>query len=102
MLLLAVIHLGEEAYAYRSPMNSSSIVVALCPSEVYAALGRLEAKGLIISSLGDFTPERCGKAKRYFRITNEGLRQVYETCRVLTRLWQTIPVLKLEFHLEER
>lgn len=88
--------------AYRLPMNSSSIVFALCPSEVYAALGRLETKGLIISSLGDSTPERGGKAKRYFRITKEGLRQVYKTRRVLTRLWQTIPELKLEFHLEER
>jgi len=58
---------------------------------VYAALERLEGKGLVSSVLGDPTPERGGKAKRFFRITKEGLRQVHETRRVLTRLWQTLP-----------
>ena len=97
MLLLVVTHLGDEAYgvpiareleAYRGRDVSVG--------SVYAALERLESKGLVTSSLGDPTPERGGKAKRYFRITREGLRQVRETRRVLTRLWQTIPDLKLE------
>jgi PadR family transcriptional regulator, regulatory protein PadR len=60
---------------------------------VYAALERLEAKGLVTSSLGDPTPERGGKAKRFFRITKEGLRHVQETRRVLTRLWRELPEL---------
>jgi DNA-binding PadR family transcriptional regulator len=102
MLLLAVIHLGEEAYgvpisreleAYRG----RDVFVG----SVYAALERLEGKGLVASSLGDPTPERGGKAKRFFRITKEGLRHVHETRRVLTRLWQTIPDLKLELHWEQ-
>ena len=45
------------------------------------------------SSLGHPTPERGGKAKRYFRITKEGLRHVHETRRVLTKLWQKLPEL---------
>jgi PadR family transcriptional regulator, regulatory protein PadR len=102
MLLLAVIHLGEEAYgvpisreleAYRGRDVSVG--------SVYAALERLELKGLVASSLGDPTPERGGKAKRFFRITKEGLRQVHETRRVLTRLWQTIPDLKMDLHQEQ-
>ena len=103
MLLLAVIHLGEEAYGVpvaRELEKHRGRIVSV--GSVYAALERLEAKGLITSSLGDSTPERGGKAKRYFRITKEGLRQVHETRRVLTRLWRTIPDFKLEFHLEER
>jgi DNA-binding PadR family transcriptional regulator len=63
---------------------------------VYAALERLEAKGLVASSLGDPTPERGGRAKRYFRVTQEGLRQVRETRRVLTRMWKALPELKRE------
>jgi DNA-binding PadR family transcriptional regulator len=51
----------------------------------------MEAKGLVESTLGDPTPERGGKAKRYFRITKEGLRQVHETRRVLTELWRKLP-----------
>jgi DNA-binding PadR family transcriptional regulator len=63
---------------------------------VYAALERLEAKGLVASSLGDPTPERGGKAKRYFRVTREGLRQVHETRRVLSKMWRTLPEWKGE------
>ncbi len=97
MLLLAVIHLGDEAYGVpisRELEKYRGRDVAV--GSVYAALERLEAKQLVISSLGEPTPERGGKAKRYFRITKEGLRQVHETRRVLTKLWQAIPDLKLD------
>jgi PadR family transcriptional regulator, regulatory protein PadR len=97
MILLAVVHLGEEAYGVpisreleRNRNRSVSI------GSVYAALERLEAKGLVSSKLGDPTPERGGKAKRFFQITRAGLRQVNETRRVLTRLWQGLPELKGE------
>ncbi|HWE84330.1 MAG TPA: PadR family transcriptional regulator [Terracidiphilus sp.] len=95
MLLLAVIHLGDEAYgvpiARRLEMERARSVSV---GGVYAALERLEAKGLITSTLGDPTPERGGKAKRFFRVTKEGLKQAQETRRVLTRLWQALPDLK--------
>ena len=97
MLLLAVIHLGEEAYGVpisRELEKHRGKDVAV--GSVYAALERLEAKGLITSILGDPTPERGGKAKRFFHVTKEGLRQVHETRKVLTRLWQTIPDLKMD------
>lgn len=97
MLLLAVIHLGDEAYGVpisRELEKHRGKDVAV--GSVYAALERLESKGLVTSTLGDPTPERGGKAKRFFRITKEGLRQVHETRRVLTRLWHTIPDLKFD------
>lgn len=97
MLLLAVIQLGDQAYgvpiSHELERHRGRDVSV---GSVYAALERLEAKGLVVSNLGDPTPERGGKAKRYFRITREGLRQVHETRSVLTRLWQAIPDLKLE------
>jgi DNA-binding PadR family transcriptional regulator len=97
MLLLAVIRLGDEAYGVPiSRELEANRKRDVSVGSVYAALERLEAKGLVSSNLGDPTPERGGKAKRYFRITREGLRQVHETRRVLTRLWQAIPELKLE------
>ena len=95
MILLAVIHLGEEAYGVpisreleRHRRRDVSV------GSVYATLERLESKGLVSSSLGDSTPERGGKAKRYFRITNAGLRQVHESRRVLSELWRRLPELK--------
>jgi len=95
MILLAVIQLGEEAYGVpisREIERQRGREVSV--GSVYAALERLEAKGLISSSLGDPTPERGGKAKRFFRITKAGLSQVHETRRVLSKLWQNLPELK--------
>jgi PadR family transcriptional regulator, regulatory protein PadR len=95
MILLAVIFLGDEAYGVpisREIEKHRGREVAI--GSVYAALERLEAKGLVASSLGDPTPERGGKAKRYFRVTRDGLRQVHETRRVLSRLWKSLPEMK--------
>jgi PadR family transcriptional regulator, regulatory protein PadR len=92
MILLAVIHLGDEAYGVpisRELEHHRGRNVSV--GSVYAALERMEAKGLVTSTLGDPTPERGGKAKRYFTVTKAGLRQVHETRRVLSKLWRTLP-----------
>lgn len=97
MILLAVINLGDEAYGV--PISRELEAQRgrdVSVGSVYAALDRLASKGLVASNLGDPTPERGGKAKRYFRVTKEGLRQVHETRRVLSKLWQALPELKLE------
>jgi DNA-binding PadR family transcriptional regulator len=97
MILLAVIHLGEEAYGV--PISRELEAQRgrdVSVGSVYAALERLQSKGLISSSLGDPTPERGGKAKRFFRITKEGLRQVHETRAVLKKMWRRLPELKGE------
>jgi|SRR5215472_16959232 len=94
MVILTVIQLGEDAYGVtisRELERQRRRDVAM--GSVYAALERLEEKGLVSSSMGRPTPERGGKAKRYFRVTQEGLRQVRKTRTVLTRLWRTLPGL---------
>jgi DNA-binding PadR family transcriptional regulator len=97
MILLAVLRLGDEAYGVPiSRELEAHRGREVSVGSVYAALERLEAKTLVSSSLGDPTPERGGKAKRYFRVTREGLRQVQETRRVLTKLWRELPQLKGE------
>lgn len=97
MILLAVVHLGDEAYGVpisRELEKHRGRDVSV--GSVYAALERLESKGLVSSSLGDPTPERGGKAKRYFRVTKAGLCQVQATRRVLSKMWQRLPELKEE------
>jgi PadR family transcriptional regulator PadR len=97
MILLAVIHLGDEAYGVpisRELERHRGRGVSV--GSVYAALERMEAKALVASTLGDPTPERGGKAKRYFTVTKAGLRQVHETRRILSKLWRTLPELKGE------
>jgi DNA-binding PadR family transcriptional regulator len=57
---------------------------------VYAALGRLEEKGYVTSRLGPPTAARGGKAKRFFRVTDEGVREVHGVRRTLVSMWQGI------------
>ncbi len=97
MVMLVLLHLGDQAYGVsvsRELEKQRGREVSL--GSIYAALDRLEQKGLISSSLGDPTPDRGGKAKRYFRVTREGLRKVHETRRVLSVLWRGLPELKRE------
>ena len=58
---------------------------------MYAALERLEEKGLVASGLGHPAAGRGGRAKRYFRVTADGLRDVLETQRTLESLWRGLP-----------
>ena len=92
LVLLTIIRLGDDVYGV--PLSRELAVVRdrdVSVASVYAALDRLELKGLIASSLGESTPERGGRAKRYFRVTEQGLRSVRETRRVLSKLWKSLP-----------
>jgi PadR family transcriptional regulator PadR len=91
MVMLAVIRLGENAYGVTISQEietEGGRQVAL--GSVYAALDRLEGKGLVTSVLGDPTPERGGRAKRYFSVTRQGLREARRTHKALSRLWQGV------------
>jgi DNA-binding PadR family transcriptional regulator len=95
MVLLAVLRVGDDAYGVpiaRELEETSGRDVLL--GSVYAALDRLEAKGLVASRLGDPTPERGGRAKRYFKVTAKGLREARDTQRTLVRLWRGLPELQ--------
>src|ERR1700737_630569 len=94
MIMLALMRLGEPAYGVpisREIEDASGRVVAL--ATLYAVLARLEKRGLISSQLGEPTAERGGRAKRYFRVTARGLREVRDTQQVFTSLWKGIPEL---------
>ena len=95
MVLLAVMRLGEEAYGVpisREIEQQSGRDVAL--GTVYAALERLEQKGLVSSAFGEPTPQRGGRAKRYFRTTRKGVREVREARSALINLWQGLTELE--------
>jgi PadR family transcriptional regulator PadR len=95
MILLALIRLGDDAYGVpisKELLNTAGREVAL--GSVYAALERLEEKELVSSRVGDPTPERGGRAKRYFRITRKGMREVQAVRTALTSLWQGLPRLE--------
>ncbi len=95
MILLAILRVGEHAYGVpiaREIESTGRRSVIL--GAVYAALDRLERNGLVLSRMGNPSPERGGRAKRYFDVTPEGLKAVKETQRSLVALWKGVAQLK--------
>ena len=92
MVMLAVVQAGDDAYGIpiASEIEAATGRKVLLGS-IYAALDRLEAKGFVTSSVGDPTPERGGRSKKYFRVTTKGLRETRRMRQALTRLWRGIP-----------
>lgn len=88
-VLLAVLRLGSDAYGI-------PILEEVCGrsrrrvsrATVYVALKRLEEKGLLTSRLGDSTPERGGRAKRFFKLKPAGLRALRESRAMYLDLWR--------------
>ena len=95
LLLLTILRLEDEAYGV--PLGREMSVLRgreVGMGSVYDALERLERKGAVRSAMGTPTPERGGRAKRYFRVTEQGLRAVRETRAKLERLWTSLPQLE--------
>jgi len=90
----AVLQLGDNAYgsAIRREIEKRS-GKKVSRGAVYATLDRLEEKGLLSSSFGAPSPERGGRAKRFFRVEEEGLEALRESRGVLERMWQGLEPL---------
>lgn len=87
LLLLAVIRLGDGAYGMtirRELAQHTGRDIAV--GAIYTALARLEAKGLVQSRLGPPTPERGGRAKRFYRVLPAGRKALAEAEQILLRL----------------
>ena len=95
MILLAILRIGDTAYgvpiANEIECTSGRRVVV---AAVYTALERLERNGLVSSTIGEPTPERGGRAKRFFEVTPKGLRFVKDTQRALVALWSGVEELR--------
>jgi PadR family transcriptional regulator PadR len=86
-VLLAILRLGDNAYGV-----TISAEITACtsrepaPGALYTTLDRLEDKGLVTSRLGDPTPQRGGRAKRYFALNPKGLDAITRAQQSYRRL----------------
>src|SRR5688572_5602114 len=95
MILLAILRVGDEAYGARIAREIEHTAGRMMLiSAIYAALDRLHAIGLVTSTLGDPTPQRGGRAKKFFRVTRKGVRAVRDTQRAFMALWTNVPALE--------
>jgi PadR family transcriptional regulator, regulatory protein PadR len=84
IVLLALLRLEDRAYGVTVRQEIQiRIKREVSIGAIYATLDRLETKGYVKSFHGDPTPERGGRSKRFFRVTDEGLAAVNRTHRAL-------------------
>jgi DNA-binding PadR family transcriptional regulator len=89
VVLLAILRLGDGAYAVSirdEILQCTGRDVAR--GSVYITLDRLETKGFLRSRLADATPERGGRAKRYYELRPRALDALRESRRALVALWR--------------
>jgi len=82
--LLALLQLGDSGYGLairREILQRTRRSVSL--GALYSTLNRLEGKGHVTSWLGEATPQRGGKAKRYFRIEPAGVQSLHRSQQML-------------------
>ena|ERR1700682_2508888 len=93
IVVLAVLRLGDEAYGVTIRTE-----IAACtdrepaPGALYTTLDRLEQKGLVESRFGDPTPQRGGRAKRYFKVSAKGIAALAHAQRCYRRLWEGLVI----------
>jgi DNA-binding PadR family transcriptional regulator len=74
-LLTAAARLGEDAYGAAMRKEIEEATGRRCSiGALYTTLDRLESKSLIMTWMGDPTPQRGGRPKRMVRVTASGLR----------------------------
>jgi PadR family transcriptional regulator PadR len=92
LVLLALVRLGEQAYGiaiHNEIVERGGREVAV--AAVYKTLERLEDKGFAASNLGESTPERGGRRKKFFRIQPAGRRALRHALASLRRMARGLP-----------
>jgi PadR family transcriptional regulator PadR len=98
LVLLGVLRLADEAYgaAIRQEIaRRSGRDVSI--NAVYTTLDRLETKGLLRSWVGEPTPQRGGRRRKFYALRPAGLVALRQAYRAFTAMADG-----LETRLEER
>lgn len=91
IVLLTILHLKDNAYGMtirREIERRLDRDVSI--GAIYTTLERLEKRGMVSSFIGEATPERGGRAKRYFKLEYVGRRAIIDSRDVMDRMWQGI------------
>jgi DNA-binding PadR family transcriptional regulator len=87
LVLFALLRLDADAYGAtirREIEQRAGRPLAI--SAVYTTLARLEHKGVVRSKIGEPTPERGGRRRKYFELTPLGARAVRDAYTAYTRM----------------
>ena len=95
LILLAILRLGDAAYGVTIRAELAERGGRhVAPGALYTALERLEAKRAITSRMGDPTPQRGGRAKRYVTVTPVGKEALTRAVQAYERLLEGLTLLR--------
>jgi len=95
LILLAILRLGDDAYGVTIRAELADRAGrSIAPGAMYTALERMEGKGLIKSRMGDPTPQRGGRAKRYVTVTAAGRQALSRAVQAYERLLDGLELLR--------
>ncbi len=96
-VMLATWKLQGDAYSLPIRKQVSAITGQKWSlSSIYTPLDRLTRKGLLTSSLTDPLPERGGRPKRVYRLTESGRNALLHIRSVEQEMWSGVAGLTLE------
>ena len=89
MVLLAILQLDDQAYGTNVMDELKQRVERkVSRGALYVTLDRLEEKGMLRSKIGDPTPRRGGRPKRYMTVTSAGVAALQKSRSAWMRLWK--------------
>ncbi|MGH2585393.1 MAG: PadR family transcriptional regulator [Dehalococcoidia bacterium] len=92
LILLALARLGSDAYGMTVRQEIESRTGrSISLGAVYVTLDRLEQKGYISSHSGAPTPERQGRARRFFRLESPGRLALAQALDAVDRMRADTP-----------
>ena len=73
VLLLTILRLNNRTYGVEIRQAMLDLINRdISIGALYTTLGRLESKGLVNSAMGESSPERGGRAKKYYSVSAQG------------------------------
>lgn len=95
MVVLALLRLGDRAYGVTVRQEIEARTRReVSIGAIYATLARLAKKGYVKSHLGDPTPERGGRSKRFFQVTAKGVVAINRTHRAVQNMTAGLDLLE--------
>ena len=96
LLLNCILRLEENAYTFMISEKLQEITGRKWTfGAIFTSLDRLEKKGYIKSNLGDETPERGGRRKRFYKVSKDGLKALSEIRQIDKSMWEDLPEIRI-------
>jgi len=92
IILLTILKLGEEAYGVQireQIFNDTGDTWSF--ASIYTPLDKMTRKEFVFKVKGDPSPERGGKSKFYYKVTEDGIKALQEIQEAQKQIWAGVP-----------